>query len=99
MKTKEEFESFVADLTELEMADLLEVCNQLIERNKWSEMRDEIITDNDKVGDLEATIAEKEEEIENLEEAADFKDQQIIKVLSLLENDKFDEAKLKLSQI
>lgn len=41
MKSKEFFELLVADLTELEMTDLLESCNELIDRNKWTKLREE----------------------------------------------------------
>lgn len=39
MKTKEEFESFVADLTELEMQDLLDSCAAILETNRWGQLK------------------------------------------------------------
>lgn len=99
MKTKEEFEVICANLTELEMADLLEVCSAIIDRNEWGNLRDQCIGDGDKISDLEEESEKKDEKIWRLEEEIEDYEKEIIKVLSLLENDKVAEAKTKLSQI
>lgn len=66
MKTKEEFESLVADLTELEMSDLLDSCVAIMEANRWNQLKKTFV-DKEEVEDLQYEISKLEEKVSDLE--------------------------------
>lgn len=99
MKTKEEFEKLVNDLTELEMADLLESCEQVMNRNKWNKLRDTIFIDSDIVEDLEWRNSKLSEDVDELESAKDDLERVATRALEQLNGGKIEEAKKILSEI
>lgn len=99
MKTREEFESFVADLTELEMADLLESCSNVIDRNKWGNLRDECIGDGDKIDELQDAAHELDEKLMTLEEEKDSIEREANTALEYLIKGDIEKAKKILSNI
>lgn len=62
MKTAEDFEILVSDLTELEMESLLEVCNQKLYRDKMNALREKLFREDDL-----GTMEDSEDEIKELE--------------------------------
>lgn len=99
MKTKEEFETLVVGLTELEMADLLEVCSAVIDRNKWGNLRDECIGDGDKIDELEDEVHEAQEQRDALEEEKDSIERDANTALEFLVKGDIEKAKKILSDI
>lgn len=99
MKRKEEFESLVENLTELEMADLLESCEQVINRNKWNKLRDAIFTDSDVVENLEWENSKLEDKIDELDNEKEDIERDANRALEYLIGGKIDEAKKILSEI
>lgn len=99
MKTKEEFEKLVEGLTELEMTDLLEVCNDTINRNKWAELRDECIGDGNKIDELENENHELQESVDELESEKDEIEAKVVDALDSLVKGNTDKAKKILSEI
>lgn len=99
IKTKEDFEKLVADLSELEMSDLLDVCTAVVERNKWSGLQYEYLKDFDRLDELENEVHEKDEKIDMLEQDAQDNESITTRALELLIDGKIDEAKKKLAQI
>jgi len=69
MKTKEEFESLVLSLTELELADLAEVMSEHMERSELSHLRDIISSDyRDELNESDEKINRLERELEEVED-------------------------------
>lgn len=85
MKTKEEFESFVSGLTELEMSDLLQACNQKIIRDQMGALVD-IFRDEDLEEEMERIQDNQSEEIADLEKFNDNLRSEISKVLAKLDD-------------
>lgn len=73
MKTAEDFEMLVSDLTELEMESLLEVCNQKLYRDKMNALREKLFREDDlgTMEDLEDEVKELESKNEKLQDKLD----------------------------
>lgn len=93
MKSKEFFQLFVADLTELEMADLLESCIGVIEREHWKELRKQVLVDSDRIEDLEYENGSLEDKIEKLEDQISDYQTEIVTAIKALEDSNPEEAK------
>jgi len=99
MKSKEFFELFVADLTELEMADLLESCIGMVERNQWKELRKQALVDSGRIEDLEYENGDLEDKIGKLEDQISDYQTEIVTAIKALEDNDPDEAKQILTAI
>lgn len=99
MKTKAFFELLVADLTELEMTDLLECCGDVIYRNKWNELKNEMFADSDKIEDLENKIDNLSDKADRYQEERDDARSAASKALEQLTNGQIEKAKQILSEI
>lgn len=99
MKSKEFFEMFIADLTELEMTDLLESCNELIDRNKWAKLREQVFTDDYTIDVLESKMDDLADDNDRLERMNDDIQTDANRALECLVDGKIDEAKKILANI
>jgi|SRR6476620_11958981 len=99
MKNKEDFEKLTSDLTELEMADLLDVCSGMIDRNKWGGLLDQIFNDSDKAEDLEYSLSKSLEREEELESELEECKSSANKALECLIKGEIEKAKQTLSEI
>lgn len=99
MKSKAFFELLVADLTELEMADLLESCIGVIERERWKELRKQVLVDSDRIEDLEYENDLLEDKIEKLEDQISDYQTEIVTAIKALEDNDPEEAKQILTAI
>ncbi len=69
MKTKEEFESLVGSLTELELADLAEVMSERMERREFAHLRDIVSSDyRDEINEMDEKINRLERELDETED-------------------------------
>lgn len=99
MKSKAFFELLVADLTELEMTDLLESCIGVIEREHWKELHKQVLVDSDRIEDLEYENGNLEDEIEKLEDQISDYQTGIVTAIKALEDNDPEEAKQILTAI
>lgn len=90
---------FIADLTELEMTDLLESCNELIDRNKWTKLREEVFTEGLQIDELQDENDKLSEDNEELQYEKDELERDCNKALDYLNEGEIEKAKKILSEI